>query len=177
MSTLKELTAEKHREAETQPFIKSIFMGEVDVKKYTSYLFQLRLLYLTLEVYGDALKIFSDMEDLKRTKYIEMDMAVLASNLDTYPLINDSTWKYIDYLKTIKYDKEKLMAHIYVRHMGDLFGGQQLAKLLPGPNNMYKFDNIPELITKIRSKIDVSMANEANLAFQYNIDMIKDYNE
>jgi len=67
------------------------------------------------------------------------------------------------------------MAHIYVRHMGDLFGGQMLAKLLPGPNNMFKFDNMPELIKTFRTKLDISMADEANKAFQYNIDILKEY--
>ena len=41
MTTLKELTAEKHREAEMQPFLKTIFAGEVNHEKYTHYLFQL----------------------------------------------------------------------------------------------------------------------------------------
>jgi hypothetical protein len=35
MSTLKELTADKHREAESQPFLKTIFAGNVDEAKYT----------------------------------------------------------------------------------------------------------------------------------------------
>jgi heme oxygenase len=74
-------------------------------------------------------------------------------------------------------DKDKIMAHVYVRHMGDLFGGQMLAKLLPGSNNMFKFDNIPTLVKGIREKIDVSMADEANVAFDHNINMIKDYND
>jgi heme oxygenase len=58
-----------------------------------------------------------------------------------------------------------------------LFGGQALAKLLPGPNNMFKFEDIPSLIGKIRSKLDISMADEANRAFDFNIEMIKEYND
>jgi heme oxygenase len=69
------------------------------------------------------------------------------------------------------------MAHVYVRHMGDLFGGQMLAKLLPGSNNFYKFDNIQSLVKGIREKIDVSLAEEANVAFDHNINMIKVYND
>ena len=51
MSSLKELTADKHREAESQPFLKSIFAGKVDVHKYTDYLFQLLHVYQVLEFY------------------------------------------------------------------------------------------------------------------------------
>jgi hypothetical protein len=52
-----------------------------------------------------------------------------------------------------------------------------LAKLLPGSNHMYKFNDVPNLIKGIRSKLDISLADEANVAFDYNIDMLKDYND
>ena len=42
---------------------------------------------------------------------------------------------------------------------------------------MFKFNNIPELVQKIRSKLDVSLAEEAIKAFDYNINMIKEYND
>lgn len=176
MSSLKELTADKHREAENQEFIKSIFKGEVDVVKYTHYLYQLRCVYNDLETYADRLELFKGMEDLKRTKAISLDYAELANANPSSYSINNSTIDYLEYLRQIKNDKNKIMAHVYVRHMGDLFGGQALAKLLPGPNNMFKFDNIPTLVTAIRSKLDLSMADEANRAFDFNIDMIKEYN-
>ena len=35
---------------------------------------------------------------------------------------------------------EKIMAHIYVRHMGDLSGGQMIRRKVPGLGKMYKFD-------------------------------------
>ena len=41
---------------------------------------------------------------------------------------------------SIKDDADKLMAHVYVRHMGDLSGGQMIAKRVPGEGRMYKFD-------------------------------------
>ena len=176
MSTLKELTWEKHKEAEDQPFIKSIFKGQVDKYQYTDYLYQLRILYTKLEILGDDLGIFDGMEDLKRAKAITLDYAELANGHTQFHVIRNSTLDYLDYLNTIQDDKDKVMAHIYVRHTGDLFGGQALAKLLPGPNNMFKFDDIPNLVQRIRSKIDVSMAPEANRAFDFNISMIKEYN-
>lgn len=177
MSTLKDLTWEKHQEAESQSFIKSIFKGQVDQDKYIDYLYQLRILYMKLEILGDGLGIFDDMKDLKRSNAITLDYAELANGITEFHVIRNSTLDYLDYLNTIENDKDKVMAHIYVRHMGDLFGGQALAKLLPGPNNMFKFDNIPDLVQKIRSKLDVSMAPEANRAFDFNISMIKEYND
>ena len=60
--------------------------------------------------------------------------------------------------------------------MGDLFGGQALAKLVPGSGKMFKFENKEDLIGKIRSKLNDNMGDEANIAFDYNIKMIKEYN-
>jgi heme oxygenase len=74
-------------------------------------------------------------------------------------------------------DPDRLMAHLYVRHMGDLAGGQMIAKRVPGSGTMYQFDNIDELKTKIRTKLKDSMGDEANVAFDFAIDMMKDMND
>ncbi len=177
MTTLKNLTLQKHREAESQSFIKSIFMGAVDINKYIDYLYQLKALYSRLERYGDDLGIFDDMPDLKRSKAISLDYAALTTKGIGLHNLKNSTKDYLGYLETIHSDKHRMMAHIYVRHTGDLFGGQALARLLPGPNNMFKFENAPSLISKIGLKTDASMADEANIAFDFNIKMIGDYNE
>ena len=42
---------------------------------------------------------------------------------------------------------------------------------------MFKFEDMPSLIKRVREKLDVSMAEEANLAFDFNIAMIKEYND
>ena len=60
------------------------------------------------------------------------------------------------------------MAHIYVRHMGDLSGGQMIAKRVPGAGKMYQFGDEPEKIKEaIRSKLDDSMADEAKVCFDF----------
>lgn len=177
MNTLKELTAEKHREAENQPFIKSIFSGKVDSLKYANYLYQLIFVYGAIEGAAVNLKLLDGIEDIKRVKFIEEDWLELIGE-NTSKLL-PSTKKYMEYLQmgTFWGDKKKVLAHLYVRHMGDLFGGQMLAKLLPGSCTMYKFENRENLILEMRKRIDTSLADEANLAFQYNIDIIKDFND
>ena len=42
---------------------------------------------------------------------------------------------------------------------------------------MYKFEDIPLLIKTVRSKLDVSLADEAIVAFKHNIEIIKEYND
>lgn len=177
MSTLKELTSEKHAEAEQQPFIKSIFAGNVDKDKYTDYVFQLLVLYGALESFADEHGIFGGILDIKRTKLIEQDWFELKGNTEVGGIVRMSTIEYVNYLHSIKHDKNKILAHVYVRHLGDMFGGQMLAKLLPGSNNMFKFNDIPKLIAGIKSQLDLSMADEANIAFDYNIKMIKEFND
>ena len=72
-------------------------------------------------------------------------------------------------------DPKKLMAHIYVRHMGDLSGGQMIAKRVPGSGNYYKFDaDVNEYKEKIRAKCDDSMAEEAKICFDYATGLFKD---
>ena len=58
--------------------------------------------------------------------------------IDT-PEITKSTKEYMEHIETIQDEAMKLYAHIYVRHMGDLSGGQLIMKKTPGPNRYYKF--------------------------------------
>lgn len=177
MSTLKELTAEKHKEAESQPFIKSIFAGKVDPIKYGNYLYQLIFIYAAIEGAAKGMDMLEGIEDIERSKFVELDWGELIG--DNACKLLPATKKYMDYLKmgTFWGDEKKILAHLYVRHMGDLFGGQMLAKLLPGSCTMYKFENREYLIQEMRKRIDVSLADEANLAFQYNIDIIREFND
>jgi hypothetical protein len=51
--------------------------------------------------------------------------------------------------------------------MGDLAGGQMIAKRIPGSGKYYQFENVDDLKTKIRAKVDDSMADEAKVCFGY----------
>jgi heme oxygenase len=74
----------------------------------------------------------------------------------------------MDHIVSIGQDPEKLMAHIYVRHMGDLSGGQMISKKIPGSGTMYQFDeDVDGLKEKIRTRLDDSMADEAKIAFDF----------
>jgi heme oxygenase len=75
---------------------------------------------------------------------------------------------------SIKTDPKKLMAHIYVRHMGDLAGGQMIAKRVPGNGRMYQFENADTLKTAIRERISDDMADEAIVCFEFATQMFKE---
>jgi hypothetical protein len=68
---------------------------------------------------------------------------------------------------SIKDDPDRLMAHIYVRHMGDMAGGQQIAKRVPGSGSMYQFEDADALKASIRERINDDMADEAIVCFRF----------
>jgi heme oxygenase len=59
------------------------------------------------------------------------------------------------------------MAHIYVRHMGDLAGGQMIAKKVPGSGKYYQFEDPDALKAAIRERLDDSMSEEAKVCFDF----------
>ena len=67
-----------------------------------------------------------------------------------------------------------LWAHLYVKHMGDLFGGQILKRLVPGSGHMYQFENRQELIGQVRAQLCDSMADEANLCFTQTLELFSE---
>jgi heme oxygenase len=67
-----------------------------------------------------------------------------------------------------------LLAHIYVRHFGDMYGGQMIAKRNPGSGKMYQFENVDELKEIVRSRLDDDMSDEANMCFQFAIRLFKE---
>jgi heme oxygenase len=163
-NNLRALTQRMHETAETQPFAQQMINGEISKKKYATYLFNQHPQYNLLE----TLSMLHGIIDVRVAPKIREDYNELWAEYEpNQPPLLPVVKEYMDYLMTIKDDPEKLMAHIYVRHMGDLSGGQIIAKKVPGSGTMYKFDNVKELKERIRSKCNDSMADEANLCFDY----------
>lgn len=173
--SLKVLTEDKHKEAEGTKFIQKIFKGEIKEDTYYAYLCQLLPIYEILETRGKQLGLFEGLDGIERHAKIQEDVNELSGNYYMMPLF-DETVKYMDYLK--KLDKDALLAHIYVRHMGDMFGGQQLAKLVPGSAKMYEFDvDVMELISNFRGMLHDDLHTEANKAYQFNIDILRCFDD
>jgi heme oxygenase len=76
---------------------------------------------------------------------------------------------------------DQILAHIYVRHMGDLYGGKLIARKVPGSGKVYQFENSQELINTLDAKLTMNILDEALLAFDMNghmfDDMLKKVNE
>ncbi len=166
--SLKELTYEAHKNAETAPFVKVLFSGNINPELYATYLKNQHPIYEILEVCAMPHNLFSNLPEIRRAPAILADFAELWTDQDKQPTICPVVDDYIKYILSIKDDPKKLMAHVYVRHMGDLSGGQMIAKRVPGSGKYYQFGDEPDKIKEaIRSKLDDSLADEARVCFSF----------
>ena len=166
MKTLKELTWEHHKEAERQKFVKVLMSGKINPEIYAIYLYNQHQCYNMLEALAMSEGIFDDMPELRRAPAIKADF----DELWTYkwqPVKMESTGEYLKYIsKNLMDNPEKIAAHIYVRHMGDLSGGQMIQRKIPGQGKYYQFNiryvegrnqkykNMQELKEALRTKVN-----------------------
>jgi heme oxygenase len=168
MSNLRELTKDSHTSAERQEFVKILFSGKINPQLYATYLKNQHPMYEIVEVCAMPHGLLNSLPDIRRAPKILEDFIELwgADNKEE-PQILKVTEDYIKYIISIKDDPKKLMAHIYVRHMGDLAGGQMIAKRVPGSGKYYQFENPDALKEAIREKLNDDMADEARICFEY----------
>ena len=167
--SLKDLTHAAHKAAETKPFVKVLFSGKIDPKLYATFLKNQHPCYEILEVCAMPHGLMSDYPAIRRAPAILQDFIELwGQDNPTFPKMCPVVDEYIKYILSIKDDPKKLLAHLYVRHFGDLSGGQMIAKRVPGSGNMYQFGDDPETIkTILRAKLDDSLADEAIVCFEF----------
>jgi len=156
--SLKDLTHNYHVLAEAHPFTRVLLSGNISAEVYAGLLANQLMQYTALET--QAQHLLAEVPGLARAEYINQDL----QELKFAPNICSSTLHYVEYIKTLT-DPKLLWAHLYVKHMGDLFGGQILKKLVPGSGRMYQFENRTELIKQVRAQLSDDMAAEANRCF------------
>jgi heme oxygenase len=173
--SLRDLTKEAHNDAERTAFVKLLFSGNIDPKLYATYLKNQHPMYEVLEVCAMPLQLLHGLPDIRRAPAILEDFVELWGKDNTEkPKMCPTVDRYIKYILSIKDDPKRIMAHVYVRHMGDLAGGQMIAKRVPGSGKMYQFSSPEELKTAIRAKIDDTMADEAKVCFSYATEFFED---
>jgi heme oxygenase len=166
MSNLKELTKEEHTNAERQAFVKVLMSGRINPKLYATYLWNQHKKYDILEAMAMVQGLLNDTPTIRRKMKIEADFLELWDDKVNPPVLVPSTLEYIEHMRGVMTDPDKLMAHLYVLHMGDLSGGQMIARKVPGEGRMYQFEgDIQDIKEKIRAKIHDGMAEEAKYVF------------
>ena len=178
--SLKKLTMKQHTNAERQKFAGVLMSGKISDRAYLRYLKNQYYCYYALE---NNTKFNLPDDRLKRSEKIledvkELQHKLYESNRDMADALTESTLKYGSYVDTIK-TKEDFMAHVYVRYLGDLRGGQMISKKIPGSGKYYEFESPNELATSIYSQLNDDMAEEAKKVFDYAtrlfIEMSKNY--
>ena len=170
-----ELTWEYRKNAERQAFVSQLLSGTIDEKLYATYLYNQLKCYSKLEQYALESSLFLDTRNLPRAEHIFYDYRALWGDIGTPPVETESTKAYVKHLDTIRGENEKLYAHIYVRHLGDLSGGQMIKKKTPGPNRYYIFKHneakeykriVKERIESYLNVYEINVLPEAIFCFE-----------
>ena len=186
MLDIKELTMQHHKDAERQAFVRILMSGEIDEKLYATYLYNQLQCYSVLEKYGLHNSLFRDTPGLLRAEHIHYDYRHLWTDIGAPPEITQSTKDYIAHIESIQDEAMKLYAHIYVRHMGDLSGGQMIMKKTPGPNRYYRFKHkevgdykriVKETINTYLNVYEHSVVPEAKYCFESATKLFKEMKE
>jgi heme oxygenase len=177
MSVLREHTAEKHRAAEATPFVQYMLHGNITPEHYALYLQQMMVVYSTIEYFAEISLLLQDLPDIKRSDRMMKDLSELGYKPTDNPLPSIDRWRQriVDLYYSGR--KDQILAHLYVRHMGDMYGGKVIAKRVPGSGNCYEFEDRPGLIKAFDAKLSLDILDEALIAFDLAIDFFNELQE
>jgi len=161
---LREATSHNHKAAEKTAFSQAMINSTLTEVQYHNFIFNM------LAIYGAIERRLHFMPDsVKRADKFKADLTALGRGAGTP---TNSTNRYVDYIDQL--DVQRAWAHAYVHYLGNMYGGQILAKKIPWQHSHLEFDNLKQCINYIRANItDVDPA-EANNAFEW---IIKIYDE
>jgi heme oxygenase len=177
MSKLKELTWENHQRAERTEHARKLLKG-MTPREYHRYIYNQYVQYAVLEDIAKDKGVLNGIENIVRAPLILKDLEELERDHNIQrneDLLCPTVLKYSNHVS--KLDAQGLLAHIYVRHFGDMYGGQMIAKRNPGSGKMYEFENVEELKTTVRAMLNDDMAFEANTCFLYAMDLFRELEE
>lgn len=132
---LRSATRTLHAEVERAGIMPGLLRGELPLPVYVALLRNLHSIYATLEplltglAHDPRIGPFCRAE-IFRAPALERDLTALSSERGWLELpVQDPTRAYVGrLLSTAKDDPVRLVAHAYVRYLGDLNGGQLLAR-------------------------------------------------
>ena len=197
-TALREGTFALHREAERAGIMRELLRGRVTRGGYCALLRNLHALYWTLEANltrhaADPAIALIPLPALARGAALASDLESLygACWEQEIPL-QPAMVRYVERLDDVaRTDPRALLAHAYVRYLGDLSGGQIVRRVIASAlaltedsgQAFYRFSKAPEaLAARLRSALDSSaltseeqarLVDEARLAFRYHIELFE----
>jgi heme oxygenase len=172
--SLKELTAEKHALAEGTSFMKAVFARTLPMDLWVDYTYQKVLWYREIENRARAFGLLDSLPGIERADLIADDYQKMIEGTYEYNTYKETTKDYVIYLRGLD-DPKRVLAHLYTWHMGDLFGGQMIKKIVDAPHSHLEFENARELMTSFRTLLTDDLAEEANVAFDWAIKILGNY--
>jgi hypothetical protein len=174
--SLKDLTKEKHAAAEGTAFMKAVFAKTLPMNLWLDYTYQKYIWYKEIEVAAQRVGLLETLPGIERAPLIMQDYVNMLATADklTYRTYKQPSIDYAVYIRSLK-DPKQIMAHLYTWHMGDLFGGQMIKQIIDAPHAHLEFENARNLMTNIRTMLSDDMADEANVAFDWAIKILGEY--
>lgn len=200
---LKEATQADHTAAEGSGFVTALLAGELPRTAYADLLGQTHAVYAVLEEAAEAQAGSPEVRPflhpgLVRLPALEADLAFLLGPEWRRDLaILPATERYVARLREVAFDwPAGLVAHHYLRYLGDLSGGQIIRRLVGRTFDLerdglrfYVFDQIPKpkpFKDAYRAALDAApwsateqdrVIAEVSLAFRLNADVFADLGE
>lgn len=172
--TLKELTRDKHTEAENTKFMKCVFEKTLPIKLWNDYTLQRAFIYSSIETKCINLNLINPRSELIRASKLMDDFLQAQQEYNCLPI----TIEYQKHIRSLD-NPQLVLAHLYTWHMGDLFGGQAIKNIVTGVrHSALEFDDRMVCISIIRNLCDnwkVAETNEPNVAFDYAIKLLRSY--
>jgi|TARA_B110000977_G_scaffold44926_1_gene61116 heme oxygenase len=178
MSKLKELTWANHSKAERTNHASKLLKG-MSPQEYHRYLYNQYVQYAAIESIAQSKGVLDGIEDIARAPAILTDIEELENEYSiqrNVDLLCSVVNKYANYVVTLE-NADDILAHLYVRHFGDMYGGQMIRKRNPGAGSMYDFNNVDELKSTVRAKLTDDMADEANTCFEFAMQLFEELDE
>lgn len=167
--SLRDAIKDKHDAAEAHPFTALLLSGQIPVQMYGDLLYNMTVIYAAIEDRMRKLGTFDDVPEMFRAGLMAEDLDELEIESVT---VHNSTLKCLDRIEEVS-DRD-LMAYIYLYHMADMYGGQMIKKCIPGSGKRFQFTDRAALIAKIREQLTDDLADEANRAFGYTLELFNE---
>lgn len=206
-TTLRKATEAEHGAAESSEFITTLMAGDRSARDYTLLIAQYAHLYGALEDEVANLRGLPEVADffdpaLERSEQLSRDLSVLLPmhGMSRYPdplpataIPLPATAMYVAAIRAAAAEPARLVAHHYLRYLGDLSGGLAIGRhvarhyeIPPEALNMWRFDSIakPKVYKDAyRRKLDAfgelpqraaALLDEARRGFTWNKTIFED---
>ena len=171
--SLKEKTAAKHKLAESTSFMRKVFNGTLPREQWVDFTYQKYCWYSAIELKAAEVGVLKLLPGVARSYLIYQDYVAMTDGKLNHDF-NTVSLAYAHYIQSLKLPSD-IIAHLYTWHMGDMYGGQMIARLINEPHSHLVFENRDHLIATVRSLINDDMAGEANIAFDWAIKILQTY--